>query len=165
MYRGSKYDISEKSLNHFAELFNRENRLKHIKIYPIEKETFVDDGYIKNELTGQKVGFDWEIRDKYFENGVFRFDSLGQFERKIIKPSIELSIQCDKTQTAVIVAWHQDWKKENPEIRCLSTDSEDQMGKVRYTRHFKIYRYSELSNMKEMISRAFDADKFDYSIF
>ena len=165
MYRESKYEISAKSLKYFAELFNEEDKFPHIKIYPIEEETFIDDGYIKNELTGQKIGFDWEIRDKYFENGVFRFDSLGQFERKIIKPSIELSIQCDKTQTAVIVAWHQDWKKENPEIKHLSTDHEDQIGKVRYTKFFKIYKYSDIENFKKMIAYAFATNKFDHSVF
>lgn len=165
MYRSSKYKLSEESLKLFAELFNRESEFNHIRIYPIEEETYVDDGYIKNELTGQKIGFDWEIRDKYFENGIFAFNTLGQFERKIIKPSIELSLQCDKNQTAVIVAWHQDWKKENPEVMRLSTDREEQVGKVRYTRYFKVYKYSDISKLKEMISKAFQTCKFDHSAF
>lgn len=165
MYRSSKYELSEQSLKVFAKLFNEESKFNHIKIYPIEKETFIDDGYIKNELTNQTIGFDWEIRDRYFENGVFKFDTLGQFERKIIKPSIELSIQCDKNQTAVLVAWHQDWKNENLEMMRLSTDNADQIGKVRYTKHFKIYRYANISELKAMIDRAFENGEFNHSSF
>lgn len=165
MYRGSKYKISEESLKRFSELFNGENEFKHIKIYPIKEETFIDDGYIKDDLTGQKIGFDWEIRDKYFKNGVFRFETLGQYERKIAKPSIELSLQCDKNETAVLVAWHQDWKNENIEIMRLSTDNQDQIGKVRFTKYFKVYNYENISELKAMINRAFQNCKFDHSIF
>ena len=55
MYRSSKYELSDQSLKAFAKLFNEESTFNHIKIYPIEKETFIDDGYIKNELTNQTI--------------------------------------------------------------------------------------------------------------
>ena len=67
MYRASKYDISWESLYNFAELFNRESKFKHIQIYPAKEENFIDDGFIRNELTGEKIIFDWEIRDRYFK--------------------------------------------------------------------------------------------------
>jgi len=63
------------------------------------------------------------------------FSTLGQYEGKFIKPSIQLSIQCDSTETAIAVAWHEDFKKENKIKLTLDTDySEKQFGTVRYTR-------------------------------
>ncbi len=41
MYRSSKYELSDQSLKAFAKLFNEESTFNHIKIYPIEKETFL----------------------------------------------------------------------------------------------------------------------------
>lgn len=165
MYRGSQYKLSGDSLKNFADTFNAESDFRHIKIYPIEEETFIDDGIIKNELTGQTIGFDWEIRDKYFKDGKFSFSTLGQFERKIIKPSIELSLQCDKNETAVIVGWHEDWKKEVLKMVRLSTDNEDQRGGIRYTKHFKVYSYENMSELKAMLDRAFQQGKFNHSVF
>lgn len=165
MYRSSKYALSAESLNKFSVLFKAESSYPNITINPIEKETFVDDGFIRNESTGETIGFDWEIRDKYFANCKFTFDSLGQFERKIIKPSIELSIQCDSTQTGIIVAWHQDWKNEAKVSKKLATDTYDQDGQVRYTKHFKIYSYKEIKKFKEMLARAFATKEFNHTIF
>lgn len=157
MYRPSLYSKHDETMNKFAELFNNSPVLPNLKMIPIKEETFIDDGEIIDTLTGRKFSFDWEYRDKYFSNGNFVFDTLGQYERKIIKPSIELSIQCDETETAIAVAWHDDFRKENKIMLNLDTDhGRKQYGAVRYTKSFKIYMYDNIGEFKRMIQRAFD---------
>ena len=165
MYRPSMYNTHDKSLSNFANIFNNCKEYKYIKIKPIEEETFDNDGIIINENTGESFGFDWEYRDKYFSNCRFVFDSLGQYERKLRKPSIELSLQCDSTETGVIVAWHQDWLKTNKINRTLSTDSQDEFGTVRYTKLFKIYSYENISELKRMIDNAFNLGELNQKAF
>ena len=43
--------------------------------------------------------------------------------------------------------------------------TKDEHGTVRYTKSFKIYRYSEMAKLKAMIQRAFDNDVYNKSIF
>lgn len=159
------YDKHDTSMEKFVELFNKSLAYPNIKIYPITEETFIDDGNIVDTITGQSIGFDWEYRDKYFKNGVFQFETLGQYERKIIKPSIKISLQCDSTETAVAVAWHEDWQLEDIVKLKLSTDSNDQLGKVRYTKEFKIYFYDNIADLKKMLNRAFDLKQFNKESF
>lgn len=133
---------------------------------PIDDETFIDDGEFIDDESGNKFSFDWEYRPKYFESGVFMFDSLGQYERKIIKPSIQLSIQCDSNFTAIAVAWHEDFKKENVRLISLDTDYKyDQLGKIRYTKKFKIYPFTQMNNFKEMINRSLSTGVMNSTIF
>ena len=133
----------------FVDLFNNSSAYPNLKIEPITEETFIDDGNIVDIATNQSIGFDWEYRDKYFSNGKFQFSTLGQYERKIVKPSIKISLQCDSTETAVAVAWHEDWELEDVVALRLATDSHDQFGKVRYTKYFKIYSYKKHSGTKK----------------
>ena len=49
--------------------------------------------------------------------------SLGQYERKLRKPSIQIALQCDSTETGIAVGWHEDWLQEERERRALRTDS------------------------------------------
>ena len=157
MYRPSLYSKHDETMNNFAELFNNCSTCSNLRMEPITEETFIDDGEFIDINTGKRFSFDWEYRDKYFSNGNFAFDTLGQYERKIVKPSIQLSIQCDSTETAIVVAWHEDFKKENKQKLNLSTDySEKQFGAVRYTHAFKVYMYTDIDEFKRMIQRAFD---------
>lgn len=165
MYRPSLYSKHDQTMNDFAQLFNTCPECPNLKMFPITEETFIDDGEFVDELTGKRFSFDWEYRDKYFSNGQFAFNTLGQYERKIVKPSIQLSIQCDSTETSVAVAWHEDFKKENKIKLSLDTDySQKQFGAVRYTHAFKIYMYSDIAEFKKMIQRAFDT-VLDSSVF
>jgi len=166
MYRPSHYNIHNESLEKFCNLFNECPEYEHIKMYPITEETFIDDGYFLNTHTGEKIGFDWEYRANYFQNGKFSFDTLGQYERKIIKPSIDISLQCDSTQTAIAVAWHNDFYIE-PQVRIrLETDySEKENGKTRYTKKFKIFMYEDMITFKKMINKAFNTGNKNSSVF
>ncbi len=149
MYRPSKYNKHNETLANFEKLFNSTVNYQNIIIKPIEEETFIDDGVILDLDTNQEIGFDWEYRDKYFSNCNFKFNTLGQFERKIVKPSIKLSIQCDSTFTGIAIAWHEDWIKENSVLLNLSTDTIDEFGKVRYTKSFKVYSFEKIEEFKK----------------
>jgi hypothetical protein len=48
-------------------------------------ENFRDDGVIVDTKNGNRITFDWLHRDKYFSQGKFKFQELGQFERKLKK--------------------------------------------------------------------------------
>jgi len=166
MYKPSKYGNHNDSMDNFIKIFNGCEKYKNIVIIPNPQETFTNDGYIIDEETNQKIGYDWEYRVKYFENGKFAFDSLGQYERKIYKPCIDISLQCDSTETAVMVAWHEDWKNEIKTQLNLETDyAKKQFGTVRYTKKFKIYKYSEIEKLKAMIDKAFKTGNFNSESF
>jgi len=91
---------------------------------------------------------------------------LGQFERKLKKDEIGLSLQCDKEESAVLVAWHIDFLKERQQTIPLDTDfGIKEMGKVRYTSHFKIFQYSKVPDFRKMIFYAIKNDIYDHTIF
>lgn len=166
MYRPSMYSKHDDSLSKFVEVLNACPEYPNIVIEPILTETYIDDGNIIESSSGNSIGFDWEFRDKYFENGEFKFSTLGQYERKIIKPSIKISIQCDSTESHVAVAWHEDWKIENVTKLHLSTDVElKEYGRVRYTKYFKIFSYEDIAEFKGMIYTAFQNKQFNKSSF
>lgn len=165
MYRPTMYSKHDESLKKFSINFNSCKDLKHIIIKPNQFESFDNDGEIINLISSQKIGFDWEYRDRYFSNGVFQFDSLGQYERKIKKTSIQLSLQCDSTETSVAFAWHEDWGQEMRTQMHLLTDSTKQKGIVRYTKKYKIIFYKDISDLKKIIDRAFKLNAFNHTSF
>ena len=107
MKRPSMYNRHKVSLKAFVEKFNnvKDDLRLVMKIY--NTENFRDDGVIVDTKTGKRITFDWEIRDRYFTSGKFTFKELGQFERKLKKGEIGLSLQCDQDETAVMAAWHE----------------------------------------------------------
>lgn len=166
MYRGSLYQKSDETLKNFSRIFNMDKNYPHLRFIPNQTETYDNDGIIYNELTGTFIGFDWEYRERYFSNCNFQFDTLGQYERKLIKPSIQLAIQCDATETGIAVGWHEDWLKENQKNLTLLTDNpQKQYGTVRYTKNFKIYSYENLEKFKKMLNEAFSKQKFNSESF
>ena len=166
MKRPSMYNRHEESLKTFVDLFNSAKDGLPVVMQIYQTENFRDDGVIVNTRTGRRITFDWEIRDKYFNHGKFKFDTLGQFERKIKKDEIGLSLQCDKQESAVMVAWHEDWLKEKPRRISLSTDtSVKEKGKIRYTKHFMIYTYDEIEKFRSMLYNAVRTNTFNHNIF
>jgi len=107
MKRPSMYNRHKVSLKAFVEKFNnvKDDLGLVMKIY--NTENFRDDGVIVDTKTGKRIIFDWEIRDRYFTSGKFAFKESGQFERKLKKGEIGLSLQCDQDETAVMAAWHE----------------------------------------------------------
>ena len=163
MWRPSKYDISQDSLIRFADKFNEAS--DEIKCIPNPNETYDNDGYFCFSGSGD-IGFDWEIRDKYFENGRFLFNTLGQYERKLSKPSIQLSVQCDRNESAILVAWHSDFLQEQQDLVLADTDStRKQLCPVRYTAYFQVYTYQELNRFRDMLKQAILSHQFSHLAF
>lgn len=156
MYRPSMYGIHNESMNNYVKLFNECVVCSHIVMKPKDTEDFQCDGYFINTSTGQKIGYDWEYRDKYFSNGRFAFKKLGQYERKIQHEDIEICLQSDSTQTAVAVAWHDDFRNETVLDRELSTDYQrKQNGNTRETSKFWIIMNTDVGHLKEILEKAF----------
>ncbi len=172
MQRGSTYEIHNKTMNSFAELFNGCPECSNLEFRPNPEETFGNDGYIIDHDTGIEIGYDWERRDDHFKNGVLRFETLGQLERKLVKDNIQISLQCDETETAVAVGWHKDWLEEVKVVKSLKTDTDKrQITEMRTTSKYKIFMYTEISELKKHINEyiktgayRFDPDEMRRSI-
>ena len=163
MYRPSTYNAHNESMNAFAKMFNDCELFPNIVMKPKEIEDYECDGYFVNVNTGEQIGYDWEIRDKYFKNGHFEFPTLGQYERKIKKADIELSLQSDSTKTAVAVAWHNDFKNSDVLNRSLSTDTKyKQSGKTRETKKFWIIKHEDIAILKQILHIAFETGNRSY---
>ncbi|NQT96676.1 MAG: hypothetical protein HQ562_02940 [Candidatus Marinimicrobia bacterium] len=166
MKRPSMYQRHEDSLLKFTNLFNAVKDGLPLVMQIYQTENYRDDGVIVNTKTGKRVAFDWEIRDKYFSNGKFQFKELRQFERKIKKEEIGLSLQCDREETALLVAWHEDWLLSDPIPVKLSTDYKwSEHNLVRSTRHFKIYLYSDLKIFRSMLVRVLKSETYNHTVF
>lgn len=166
MYRPSMYNKHDETMLHFAELFNSCSVCRNIEMLPNVIETYDNDGTFADRSTNQTIGFDWEYRDKYFKYGKFAFKELGQYERKLKKPSIQISLQCDSTETAIAVGWHEDWLLEEEEKRAMRTDHLwKEKGSVRYTTRFKIYSFEQVDIFKKMIARAMGLQTYSSKIF
>ena len=166
LYRPSLYDKHDETMNRFAEMFNRLEIYRNIIMRPNPVETFDNDGVFIDIETNRSIGYDWEYRDRYFAYCKLAFESLGQYERKIKKPSIQLSLQCDSTVTGVAVGWHEDWLNEEREKRSLKTDySKKEKGTLRYTTNFRIYSFEELDSFKHMVATAMRLQLYSSKIF
>ena len=165
MYRPSMYNKHDESMYAFAELFNNCKVCNDVIMKPNDEETYGNDGYFIHS-NGQKIGYNWEYRDRYFSNCRLQFDTLGQYERKLRKDCIQIAIQCDSTETGIAVGWHEDWLVEAKENRSLATDFErKEQGNTRYTHKYKIFSYEEVDNFKRMISTAMKLHVYSYEIY
>ncbi len=166
MKRPGMYQQHEESLREFVEKFNGVKDGLPLVMQIYHTENFRDDGIIVDTRSGNRIVFDWEIRDKYFQSGQFRFPEVGQFERKLKKGEIGLSLQCDCDRTSVLAAWHEDWLREKPKKVALKTDyPQAEQAQVRYTPHFKIYPYSDLKALRAMLYKALRTGTFNHEVF
>lgn len=166
MYRPSMYGKHDETMLHFAEIFNASQVCKNIEMRPNPTETYDNDGIFIDVNTNRAIGFDWEYRDRYFANCKLAFKSLGQYERKLKKPSIQISLQCDSTETGIAVGWHEDWLQEEREKRALLTDNPwKEKGSIRYTTRFRIYSFEEVDSFKDMIAGAIALQIYSSKIF
>ena len=168
MYHPSKYQPHNESLKKFIEEFNKCSKKLGGRIFMKmrENENFRDDGVIVDTKTQKEILFDWEKRHSHYENCGFPFDTFGQFERKIRKEEISLSIQCSKNEDCFCIAWHEDFKKEN--VKNTPTKNEDgtceTTGK-RYTKKFLELKYSEMDKFYKILEKAFDEECFNSNSF
>ena len=152
MYRPSKYDEHNSSLEKFSILFNRNKDINKVEFVYNEQENYSDDGIIILYEIGKQIYFDWEKRERYFQNGQFKFKTLGQFERKFHKnPKIGITIQCDSSENHILVALHSSFKQKRVVSRL--TDSYNEIGDMRETEDFSIYSYEEIDKFIAQIKK------------
>lgn len=166
MYRPTMYHKHDESMLNFADKFNKSLVSRNIEMRPNPVETFDNDGVFIDIKLNRTIGYDWEYRDRYFSYCKFVFESLGQYERKLRKPSIQLALQCDSTETGIAVGWHEDWLQEEKEKRALKTDSSfKENGTIRYTTKFEIYSFEQIDSFKNMIASAMRLQVYSSKIF
>ncbi len=168
MYHPSKYQEHNDSLDRFVRKFNEVSKKRNgqILIEIHKQENFIDDAIIKDEKTGKSISFDWEKRESYYSSCGFPFKTFGQFERKIIKPKILLSIQCSKSEDCFCIAWHSDFKKEGIENigSITETGNYEYYGK-RFTKEFKEIKYDDMELLYNILRKAFDENKLNKDSF
>ena len=166
MYRPSMYDKHDETMLNFAEKFNKSSVCRNIEMRPNPVETYDNDGIFIDINTNRSIGYDWEYRDRYFAYCKLAFESLGQYERKLRKPSIQIALQCDSTETGIAVGWHEDWLQEERERRALRTDSSwKENGSTRYTTRFEIYSFDQIDSFKNMVGSAMRLQLYSSKIF
>lgn len=169
MYHADKYKESNDSLKRFCDVFNATSaKLGGEIIFDIsQKENFRDDGKIIYKPTNEIILFDWEKRHTYYGTcGGFNFKTFGQFERKMRKVEIRLSIQCSTDEKCFIIAWHDDFKKEAVETvgSVTASGSKEYDGK-RFTTKFKEISYQEMEIFYNILSKAFVSKNYDATTF
>ncbi|HMR92164.1 MAG TPA: hypothetical protein PKC69_07610 [Chitinophagaceae bacterium] len=159
MYHPDKYGQHNDALERFCTAFN-EAALKAgglIFMNPSAIENFREDGEIIHRPTGRKTLYDFEKRFSYYDScGKFRFDTFGQFERKIQKAEITLSIQCSRDEKCFIIAWHEDYKKEKIVYLSSKTASGgSEKGGKRFTKDFLEIDYTDMDKFYRILEKAF----------
>lgn len=168
MYHPGKYDEHNKSLKRFVDKFNKvEEEISSDIVMEIHKhENFIDDAIIIDKKTDKKLSFDWEKRNTHYTDYGFPFKDFGQFERKIKKPKIELSIQCCKSENGFCIAWHSDFKKEKiKNIGSVTEKGDKEFNGKRFTKKFMELNYAEMEKFHKILRKAFDEDALNCESF
>lgn len=160
MYHPDKYGHHNNALENFCKTFNAAAVKAGDLIYmkPSDIENFREDGEIIFRKTGKMILYDFEKRFTYYDAcGRFKFDTFGQFERKIQKPEISLSIQCSSDEKCFIIAWHEDYKKEKIVYIRSKTGSGGTEGTgKRFTKDFLELSYNNMDKFYKILLKAFE---------
>lgn len=168
MYHPDKYILHNKALDTFCRRFNEiaDKYGNIIKMAPSAKENFREDGEITFTPTNQQILYDFEKRFSYYDSfQKFQFDTFGQFERKIAKPEIRLSIQCSKQENGFIIAWHEDYLREKIEYISSKTATGIEKTGKRFTRHYLELPYTSMDIFHQILFKAFAQNQFNASSF
>ena len=168
MYHPEKYIHHNKALDTFCGIFNNASEklggLIHMK--PSVRENFREDGEIVYKPKNTQILYDFEKRFSYYDNfKSFKFDTFGQFERKIQKPEISLSIQCSKNEDGFIIAWHDDYRNEKiVYMNSKTANGWEKTGK-RFTKKYREIAYHEMEVFYKMLHKSFTQNSFNASCF
>jgi len=168
MYHPDKYQEHNEALDRLCTSFNKvaEGAGNQIYMESSKIENFIDDGMIVYVPTNNKILYDFEKGHKYYDNCDFPFSDFGQFERKIKKPEILLSIQCSKDEKCFCIAWHEDFKKEKLQrIGSITGSGDKEYSGKRFTTNFKEFKYDEMDIFYEVLLKAFTSNTFNSSCF
>lgn len=168
MYRASAYNLSQNTLLKFASDFNKTSVNPNLYCCPIIIETMLNDGCFVDVNLGKLLTFDWEIRVnlKSFAPGEFPFSDLRVFERKLsFDKNTQLIIECDNLQENIAIAWREDIMKSPVVKRNVKKDGGWQLADCRETTYFKVFALNNLTDFKNMLSRAIDTSTYNHTIF
>jgi hypothetical protein len=169
MYHSNKYDESNQSLERFGLAFNKiAYQLGSEFYFNISKiENFRDDGSIIHTKTGKRILFDWEKRHSYYNSfGQFAFKTFGQFERKIRKPEIELSIQCSTDETGFCIAWHNDFRNEVVvNVGSKTANGGKEFDGKRFTKNYLEIPYVDMAKFYQILLNAVNNNTYDCNSF
>lgn len=169
MYHRDKYLLHNQSLARFCAVFNPAALLRGSRMVMdiSQAENFRDDGKIIYLPTQQTILFDWEKRFSYYDDcDKFQFATFGQFERKIQKPEIALSIQCSTNECCFCIAWHDDFSKE-PLVNIgskMANNDKEYSGK-RFTKHFREMSYQNVTLLCDILLKAFLTQQLNHTAF
>ena len=154
MYYPDKYDDHNNALKRFINIFNDHGRKYgcSILMHYHTKENYKDDGIVIYRPAMRSIGYDFEKRHTAYQcYGKHTFKKLSQFERKLVKPMIDLSIQCSTNEDAVLIGWHSDFLKSPIETyKAKTKDGFEKQMRCRSTEHFREYSYSDRGEQKGM---------------
>jgi len=169
MYHPTKYEEHNKALKNLIDKFNKTaNRLGGlVEMYFQEHENYRDDGGVIYKQTNEKFLYDFEKRHQYYASCQdFVYRSLGQFERKIKKEEIRLSIQCSSDEKCLMLAWHNDYQKEKAEkIKSSTEDGKGETNPKRFTTDFIEISYNDMDILYDIFLSAFQQKTFDKCTF
>jgi len=175
MYYSDRYNDHNNALKRFINIFNTNGRKFGGYVWMVyhEKENYRDDGIIIYRPQMRSISYDFEKRHTaYWNYGRYTFDTLSQFERKLIKPELDLSIQCSTAEDGVLIAWHSDFLLAPIETyRAKTQNGYEENMMCRKTKHFKEYYYLEsgentgMDELYNVLLRAFINYQFNYRSF
>lgn len=169
MYHPGKYNEHNQALLRLIHKFNEVSIQKgnEVKMYYQKNENYRDDGGIIYNKTFAKILYDFEKRHNYYDCcNKLKFDTLGQFERKIAKAEIKLSIQCSSDEKCFIIAWHDDYQKEKKEyLKSQTADGKGERNAKRFTKDFVEIAYSEMDKFYDILVNAFKYNSFNKKSF
>ena len=142
MYYPSRYEEHNDSLKKFVDSFNQAE-FKTIEAV-MKEEDFKNDAWI--DLWGVKINFDWQ-KAFLWSGSTFLFPQFQGFERKFDpEKKIHLFIECSKDEVSFVVAWLKDFG--DPEKIVRSQEKGIENGFCRKTKHFRIFKYSDMKFFK-----------------
>lgn len=167
MYHAELYDTHNSSMEDFITLFNNSNTEKNLVMIANREETYKHDGLFIDLESGRTFGYDWtRSKSKIFRNGGLIYERLACIESKLKIPSSKLLITSDITESAVAVAWHDDFMKEQVDsFLFTAAGGETIKRQIRYTKNFRTYSYGNIAGFKLIIKRALDTQTYNQKIF
>lgn len=169
LYHPDKYKKHNQALKTFVDGFNAiaSSKGSEIEMYIQNIENFRDDGGILFKKDNIQILYDFEKRFKYYDScGNFVFYSLGQFERKIRKEEIKLSMQCSTDEKCFLIAWHDDYvKEEKKKIGSATADGSKEYDGKRFTKDFIELSYDQFDKFYDILLYAFKNNSFNKNSF
>ena len=109
------------------------------------------------------IKYDFEKRFNYYSSyNEFQFQDLGQFERKIAKKEILLSIQSSSDETGFLFAFHYDLLKEEKKFISSKTSTGYEKTAKRFTKKFLEISYEDIALFQKMLLNCYEFKNFSY---